>query len=619
MNESNARRIDTEEIVPLSTTNLNDNDSNNDNDNTDNTGKASLAVDHESCRCRDDSDGNTIKTTDTYLTCELTIAGDDDQHDHDHDHQLNTPNHDTFLAHLLPPQLLEQLYPRHTPRSVQLLRLENIAVPLCYLCAGILQGLSGPFNIVYPLFLNVTDAQLIALISARSLPASFKILFGFFSDNVPFMGYRRKGYMFLGWAISSFSMLLLLFFSNLDLDHMDEPPEDAPSIQFLTFTILLFRTGFWFADVMGESLVAEKAKLEPEQSKGQLQSTCYACRFFGVMVAAPISNVLYSTYGIKIIVQLMAIVPLLMLYPIYHLYEFKNARIKSTRAQCHEIWNTVCSRAVWQPMGFVFIYNVLQVGNDVWKIFLYSVLLFQHWQRYTLFVLANVLLFFGVMAYKYYFIKFSWRSIYVGTTLLNAGLSLLQLLLIQGWTFGLSPFMIALGDDIFAYFIAGIQFLPTTIMMVHLCPAGSEGASYAMFTTVYNCALDVASALSSRMTSIWDVSKDTMVNGDLSGMFKLPLFTMALQTSGLLFVRMLPMTKDDLNDLHSSTYSGSRRGGAIFLAITILYVVYAVLVGLLNIVFPGWAGESCRAWSMLPGWYCSFEDNAIYYLLQYHR
>jgi len=56
-------------------------------------------------------------------------------------------------------------------------------------------------------------------------------------------------------------------------------------------------------------------------------------------------------------------------------------------------------------------------------------------------------------------------------------------LLIYGITFGLSPFLFALGDDAFAEFIGGVQFLPTTIMMVHLCPAGSEGASYAMFTT----------------------------------------------------------------------------------------------------------------------------------------
>ena len=130
-------------------------------------------------------------------------------------------------------------------------------------------------------------------------------------------------------------------------------------------------------------------------------------------------------------------------------------------------------------------------------------------------------------------------------------------------------------------------------MMVHLCPAGSEGASYAMFTTVNNCAAGMASALSSSvLLGIWDVSKETMVSGDLSGMTKLTLFTTAIQTCGLLFVKMLPRTTDDLKRLHTDSFSGSRIGGAIFLTITILSVLYAISVNLLNVIAPGWAGES---------------------------
>jgi hypothetical protein len=34
--------------------------------------------------------------------------------------------------------------------------------------------------------------------------------------------------------------------------------------------------------------------------------------------------------------------------------------------------------------------------------------------------------------------------------------------------------LFALGDDAMAELIAGVQFLPTTIMMVHLCPAVRE-------------------------------------------------------------------------------------------------------------------------------------------------
>ncbi len=75
-------------------------------------------------------------------------------------------------------------------------------------------------------------------------------------------------------------MCLLLFFSDLStaaversnsraeggddsagryerqLQSADAMVGDPPSIPFLSFTLLLFGTGFWFANVMGDSIVA---------------------------------------------------------------------------------------------------------------------------------------------------------------------------------------------------------------------------------------------------------------------------------------------------------------------------------------------------------------------------
>ena len=515
-----------------------------------------------------------------------------------------------------PKKMYHYLYPPHIPRECQLLRTENLAIPTCYLLVGLLQGLSGVFTNVYPLDLNASEAQQTTISSLKSLPATFKLAFGFLSDNIPLAGYRRKSYMLVGWAIASLSMLVLLTFSDLsaeaitlnneqmdgegtsgrylqrDLQSSQNIVGAPPSIPFLSFSLLMFGSGFWFADVMGDSLVAEKAKLEPESSRGHLQSTCYACRFFGLMIAAPTSTVIYSMYGPKFVVMLMAALPSLILPLIYNLKEKKNIEIASTKEQCKEIWNTVCSRAVWQPMGFVYLYNVLQVGNSAWKQFLKTVLNFTSNQLNSLLIIAYVLLWLGIMVYKKFFIKVSWRSVYVTTTLLNGLFSALQILLIKGITFGLSPFLFALGDDAFADFLGGIQFLPTTIMMVHLCPSGSEGASYAMFTTMNNSAITLASAFSTLLLGVWDVSRDALERGELSGMVNLTALTTLIQVSGVLFVGLLPRTKEDLSNLHSDPLSGSKIGGFIFLFVTFASVLYSLVVGVLNIVKPGWSGES---------------------------
>lgn len=288
----------------------------------------------------------------------------------------------------MPDALHDYWFPPDTPRICQLFRAENIAIPACYLLVGLLQGLSSVAINVMPLDLGATEAQQTTLSGIRSLPASFKLLFGFLSDVAPIGGYRRKPYMMAGWCLASLSMLWLLVTTNLHIPtgdqgcftnngHSDEDvvmPTNTPSIPFLSICFLLFGTGFWMADVMADSVVAEKAKFETPEQRGSIQSTCYAFRFFGLMAAAPVSTALYTFLGPQSVIFILSCLPLCILPLVYLLYESPHARVPTTTEQCREIWNTVCSRAVWQPMGFVYLYNVMQVGTFVFVCLLFTTL-----------------------------------------------------------------------------------------------------------------------------------------------------------------------------------------------------------------------------------------------------
>jgi hypothetical protein len=83
-----------------------------------------------------------------------------------------------------------------------------------------------------------------------------------------------------------------------------------------------------------------------------------------------------------------------------------------------------------------------------------------------------------------------------------------------------------------------------------------------------------------------------MEMGQLQGMINLTWLTTAIQMSGLLFVGLLPRTKEDLANLHADPMSGSKIGGFLFLLVTFSSILYSLVVGILNIVKPGWAGES---------------------------
>jgi len=194
--------------------------------------------------------------------------------------------------------------------------------------------------------------------------------------------------MLFGWLLTSLSLFALLLLTNIrgiqsrdtgcfqissttttdaDMTASATLPPDAPSIAFLSLCLFGFGTGFWLADVMGDSIAAEKAKLEPLHSRGSIQSTCYAYRFFGMMLAAPLSTFLYSRYSPYAVLSILAALPLCILPLVAILAEVHNVPVASTRDQCCEIWKTICSQAVWQPMGFVYLYNVMQVGNAAWQ------------------------------------------------------------------------------------------------------------------------------------------------------------------------------------------------------------------------------------------------------------
>ena len=152
------------------------------------------------------------------------------------------------------------------PNEVQLWRIENIAVPACYLTVGVVQGLSGPLMNVYPLDLGATEAAQVTLSTVIILPATIKIFYGFLSDCVPILGARRKPYMMLGWWMVSCTMISLLVSSDLSMSYDKEtgapmPPTSAPSIESLSGLFFLLGVGLWMADVMGDSLVVSSNRL----------------------------------------------------------------------------------------------------------------------------------------------------------------------------------------------------------------------------------------------------------------------------------------------------------------------------------------------------------------------
>ena len=135
--------------------------------------------------------------------------------------------------------------------------------------------------------------------------------------------------------------------------------------------------------------------------------------------------------------------------------------------------------------------------------------------------------------------------VFVVCSVVNCVIGLLQLVLVSraNLRFGIPDLFFALGDDGVQEFLVGIQFLPTCIMYMGMCPEGAEGTAYAMLTTFANLAGTVAFDLSTMLTKVWDVSQDSLRSGDFDGVFKVRQGATECRSMSCCFVRLTQKTR----------------------------------------------------------------------------
>jgi len=466
-----------------------------------------------------------------------------------------------------------------TPKpQFSLLQCMYVGIIFNYLSIGFVPAfLMNPLCIYMVHELNASPQQQNTVMVLISLPWCFKVLYGFMSDARPLLDYRRKSYLMLGNLVAVIALAALTATARSgDL-----------TIAMIGWLLFTQTCGMILSDVMSDAYCCELSKAyETTASTGGIQALAYGCRFFAAILGACGGTFLYNKtdwgWGLDFwMVCLICAVFQCIAFPMLVFLEEERASSKapaeSIPAQIQMIWQTVQLRAVWQPLLYIYFYNVMQVPNVAWNSFLLKGLEFSALELGALHIGGSILSFLGLIVYRNFLFDMSWRLIYLITTLLSLVFSCLQLLLIYrvNKEAGISDFLFSFGDNLFAAFVNGVQFLPTVIMMLALCPDQQEGATFAMFTTFSNIAGVIGGVIGNAAGQIWDVSNAAMLAQNFSGMAYLTILKSCLQVFPILFVCFLPDSRES-HEAMAKSGEKSRFFGGLFIVLMVCSLSLAV-------------------------------------------
>ena len=147
------------------------------------------------------------------------------------------------------------------------------------------QGILGLASLARTYFLkenlHLGPAESSALLGIASLPWVIKPVYGFLTDALPILGYRRKPYLILAGLLGAAGWASLATWVH------------TPGQAILASTIASL--GVAMSDVVVDSLVVERARDDASASSGALQSLCWSCSSFGGLASAYLSGSLLET------------------------------------------------------------------------------------------------------------------------------------------------------------------------------------------------------------------------------------------------------------------------------------------------------------------------------------
>lgn len=373
----------------------------------------------------------------------------------------------------------EKIFFGHEPSA------ELIAILTVYFVQGIL----GLARLAVSFFLKdellLSPAQVSALLGIVALPWIIKPVFGFISDGLPIFGYRRRPYLILSGILGAISWVCLATIVH--------------SSWAATLAIALGSLSVAVSDVIVDSLVVERARVESQAAAGSLQSLCWGASALGGLLTAYFSGMLLEHFTTRTVFWITASFPLIVSAVAWLIAETpvsKNTQDNnsnnslSTKHQLQQLRQAITQKAIWLPTAFVFVWLATPTADAAFFFFSTNELHFQPEFLGRVRLVTSGASLIGVWIFQRFLKSVSFRKIFAWSTVLSSVLGMTMLLLVThtNRTLGIDDHWFSLGDSLILTVMGQIAYMPVLVLAARLCPPGVEATLFAVLMSVSNLA-----------------------------------------------------------------------------------------------------------------------------------
>ena len=360
---------------------------------------------------------------------------------------------------------------------------ELIAILAVYFVQGIL-GLS---RLAVSFFLKdelqLSPVEVSALLGIVTLPWMIKPLFGFISDGLPIFGYRRRPYLVLSGILGAGAWVSLGTIVN-----------DSWAA---TIAIALSSLSVAFSDVIVDSLVVERARVETQAKAGSLQSLCWGATSLGGLMTAYFSGLLLEYFSTRTVFLVTALFPLIISSVAWLIAEkpinkqnqqTEENNLLSISNQIEQLGKAITKKAIWLPTAFIFLWQCTPSGETAFFYFFTNELHFQPEFLGRVHLVTSLASLIGIWIFQRFLKDVPFRVICGWSIVISTLLRMTMLVLVThtNRALGINDQWFSLGDSLILAVMGQIAFMPVMVLAARICPLGIEATLFALLMSMFN-------------------------------------------------------------------------------------------------------------------------------------